>query len=327
MFVARKSCKVNLSSLFASPRRAKMSVNCPTTSTLLGNAASNKVGNSTKASEKSKRSSRETKVPPKLSDYVCKTSATCPSCKTYVDTDGVVCKTCQAYWHYSCANVTQDELDTDWTGEEFLCEMHRGSLLRVIKTTTVQSESIDVTDDRANVILTNIKINPYSLNKLNQIKKKISNLDTKMVFDLKDCKKQYTIKVNSVTYQILVENLLDFAAHMAVKIKRDDVDQNGDNVKTQYNLSICNNTPCSVTFFHTTNNILVQLMKGDMKQIDDRIKNLSTFVERNFMILISDIHRIQLKIPVSQIATEICPSSDSIEPSAGTAGSKQVVLY
>ena len=134
-----------------------------------------------------------------------------------------------------------------------------------------------------------------------------------MVFDLKDCKKQYTIKVNSVTYQILVENLLDFAAHMAVKIKRDDVDQNGDNVKTQYNLSICNNTPCSVTFFHTTNNILVQLMKGDMKQIDDRIKNLSTFVERNFMILISDIEssskyqffKSQLKSALLQIQSNL----------------------
>ena len=79
-----------------------------------------------------------------------------------------------------------------------------------------------------------------------------------------------------MTYQILVENLLDFAAHRNVKIKRDDVDQNGDNVKSQYNLCINNNTPCTITFFHTTNNILVQLLKSDkrLKAADDRVEHL-----------------------------------------------------
>ena len=69
-----------------------------------------------------------TRIPLKLtSDFVCdKLSGHCPGCRDPVEhgEQGVVCEECKAYWHYRCANVTQNEIDTVWK-EDFLCETHR----------------------------------------------------------------------------------------------------------------------------------------------------------------------------------------------------------
>ena len=182
MFAAQKNCKINLSSLFASPRQAKMSQSCSSLLVKPHVSTTHKVENGVDkemGGEKTKkRSSRETKVPSKLSDYVCKVSGTCPRCKTYVESEGVICKSCQAYWHYGCANVTQEILDNEWKGD-FVCEQHRKSLTGIQSTAAEAGCCVDVfvaqdnEEDNGEVLRRNIKINPYSLNKLSQIKKTI----------------------------------------------------------------------------------------------------------------------------------------------------------
>ena len=51
-----------------------------------------------------------------------KTSGVCPKCSVYVegtaDDNGVVCVKCEAYWHFNCAEVTQEILDSEWKGIE-----------------------------------------------------------------------------------------------------------------------------------------------------------------------------------------------------------------
>lgn len=73
MFAAQKNCKINLSSLFASPRQAKMSQSCSSLLVKPHVSTTHKVENGVDkemGGEKTKkRSSRETKVPSKLSDY------------------------------------------------------------------------------------------------------------------------------------------------------------------------------------------------------------------------------------------------------------------
>lgn len=69
--------------------------------------------------------------PPKLHDeYVTgtKSSSYCPKCRRFVSEDGVVCTDCNAYWHYSCAGVSQRELDECWVNQDFLCVKHRSNV-------------------------------------------------------------------------------------------------------------------------------------------------------------------------------------------------------
>ena len=80
------------------------------------------------AGSDSQRSRRMVKIPRKLSNYDVNNnpSGHCPGCRGFVNEIGVVCEQCRAYWHYECANVTQEQIDTIWKGD-FLCETHRKS--------------------------------------------------------------------------------------------------------------------------------------------------------------------------------------------------------
>ena len=63
----------------------------------------------------------------KLNDYIVGTPVGyCPRCNVYVkSTDqGVECPTCVAYWHYSCANTSEEEV-MKLGKKEFYCEQHR----------------------------------------------------------------------------------------------------------------------------------------------------------------------------------------------------------
>ena len=62
------------------------------------------------AGSDSQRSRRMVKIPRKLSNYDVNNnpSGHCPGCRGFVNEIGVVCEQCRAYWHYECANVTQE---------------------------------------------------------------------------------------------------------------------------------------------------------------------------------------------------------------------------
>ena len=85
-------------------------------------------------------------------------------------------------------------------------------------------------------------------------------MDYTMEISPKKCKRQHTIQVNSATYQIIMLNLTRFGSFLGgLTIKRADKDKDGQNVQIQYYLDINGNIPVSVTCYHTTNNILIQL--------------------------------------------------------------------
>lgn len=244
-----------------------------------------------KVSQPTTKSCRLSRVPAKLNNFVRdKLSGHCPGCRAPVKDGqkGVVCEECKAYWHYSCANVTQQEIDNLWK-EEFLCEAHRLSP----KVTPMMTNS----KIGGEQVLVNIKINSYTLDKANKIKFKLDNMEFKTQIEEKDCHRQYTIKVNSVLYQILVENFGKFGDRLGVKPRRFDVDNTGENTQDQYEMSLCNRFPVSVTYFHTTNKIMVQLkavkdLKGADKaaKTSERILLLRDFVNNKLAVLIEEIN-------------------------------------
>ena len=71
------------------------------------------------------KSKRNRGTSQRFKDYVVdkQTSGCCPGCNDYVtENDGaVVCYTCDAYWHFSCASVTEDEVK-QLGNDEFYCK-------------------------------------------------------------------------------------------------------------------------------------------------------------------------------------------------------------
>ena len=49
-----------------------------------------------------------------------------------MEINGIVCETCDAYWHYVCAELTQEEIDVKWK-DEFYCKLHRNSMIEIRK--------------------------------------------------------------------------------------------------------------------------------------------------------------------------------------------------
>ena len=246
----------------------------------------------------SPKSVRVPRIPIKFNSYECKKlSGFCPGCRKVVkDGDkGVVCEPCIAYWHYKCANVTQEQIETVWK-EKFVCEAHRLTLECAGSANERTEISSSTTNNEEDVVLTNIKINSYSIDKLSKIKFKINNMENKPFLEEKACNRQHTITLNSVTYQILVGNFIGFGERLGVNPKR--IDKTGENVQDQYEMNINNNIPVSVTYFHTTNNILVQLksekgLRGAKKisKTNERIVHLRSFVNNNLANLVKSIEK------------------------------------
>ena len=182
---------------------------------------------------------RVSRVPAKLSNFVRedKVSGHCPGCRAPVKTDdkGVVCEKCKAYWHYECAEVTQQEIDTVWK-EEFFCKAHRSDTKDQAQGNNNKvgypTQKMMDNNNGGDQVLVNIKINSYTMDKASKLKFKLNNMELKANVSEKACHRQYTIKVNSVTYQILVENFINFGERLGVKPKRFDVDRVGDILRT-----------------------------------------------------------------------------------------------
>ena len=241
------------------------------------------------AENENKRIARKKRGPARLADcFVGKSSSYCPRCDNYVEADdlGVECVECEAYWHYQCAEVTEDEVNA-LGKQEFTCRMHPKANAvypaASIRLTTAGSTSNLSKEEN---ILLNAKINPYTLNEIKVLKEKIKNIEKTIEIEAKRCQRQYTVKVNSVTYQLMADNFVKFGEVLGLSVKRPDYDNTGNQVQIQYEMVICNNIPVSVTCFHTTNNILVQL-KGTKSA--RRVNQLNVFVTRDITNLVKRI--------------------------------------
>ena len=240
---------------------------------------------------------RLVKMPAKLNNYECnKLSDHCPGCRGFVsdEENGVVCEKCKAYWHFMCANVTQQQIETIWK-DEFLCEAHRN----VSSSSVIPAKSSDTVLDSGDEPLqfVTIKVNKYSLDKLSKVKFKLNNLDTAMEIRPKACKRQHTVVVNSTTYQIIMDNLSSFGNYLGgMEVARADTDSEGENVQIQYYLCINGALPVSITCYHTTNKMLIQLRscgKNKKKtqsttEVDNQ-NHLHAFVNNNFRVMIQKV--------------------------------------
>ena len=212
-------------------------------------------------------SERVKKQPERFGSYIMggNPSSTCPRCYKYVESEGVVCVSCNAYVHFECAGVTQEEIDSEWDGVDFECDGHNKTAM--VRQTTQKESECDVSNQsEAEYIFDNVNVNSYKLNVKGKIKEKLANISSPMVIDENDGGRQYTIKLNSVTYQLIMENFINLGEQLGgVQVKRDHVDQCGLNVQVQYNLKITN-VDVSVTCYHTTSSMLIQLMGKKLRK-------------------------------------------------------------
>ena len=190
-------------------------------------------------------------------------------------------------------NEADIEEDTIWK-EEFVCAAHRPATKDVVF--AKMTDNTHSVCKEGGELLVNIKINTYAIDKLSKVKFKLNNMNGKAITEEKACHRQHSIQLNSVTYQLLVENFVGFGDRLGIKPKRHDVDNKGENVQDQYNVSLNNSIPVSVTYYHTTNKILIQLkaekeLKGAKKasRTNQRIIQLRNFVKNNLSNLIKDI--------------------------------------
>ena len=256
------------------------------------------------ASPKNNRNSspRKKRANGKYKEFVInKPTAYCPKCYQYVkhSDEGVVCTQCQAYWHYSCADVTQEELDQNWSGIDYLCSAHREVSQKQISSSIIDKSarkqpvpSNNNAGEQDYLNITNIKINSFVLNKNLAIKKKLSDMEENFSVTPKDSKRQYSLKMSTVTYHIFIENIMLIFSKYGYSIKRDDIDETGEMLKTQFNINLRSsdgkNVPISLTCYHTNNSMLVQLKKSEYP-LPVRITLLEGFMDNILKEIIKEV--------------------------------------
>ena len=237
----------------------------------------------------------------KLTGYVLEknTSGCCPGCNKYVsDNEGaVVCNTCDAYWHFACAMVTEEEIK-QLGDDEFYCQKHSNGLA-VVESNMVEMESIecntsDLEDNQTEIL--NIKMVPYILNTKKLWKAKLRDLKRVLKIDRKDNGKQYVIVVNTVTYTILINSIKEVGEICGLQVKRADVDPKYNDLQVQYDGKITKqnfmDVPVTITFYHTKNSMLIQV-KGERNGVNwtDKLDMLQTFVNVTISGLLNEIEK------------------------------------
>ena len=244
---------------------------------------------------------RKKSMPRKYKEFFVKEpSGYCPKCFKYVkETDhGVVCPPCQAYWHYTCAGVTQQMLDEEWKDSHFFCIKHRTvdeyqsseTSVDLVKPVTMKEEENNSIPD-PNIKIVNARINNYALNVQAKIKEKLSKMEKEFKITPKDSNRQYHLEMSTPTYHLFIENFVQFGEDIGLDVKLNDADSMGQMVKTQFTMNISTGDgieiPLSLTCYHTTNTMLVQLMGN--KSVA-KLKHLNYFMNTT---MTSIIHKLE----------------------------------
>ena len=126
-----------------------------------------------------------------------------------------------------------------------------------------------------------IKIHNYTLNINQKLKDKLQNLDTKMSVEIKDHGWQYSISINSTTYQLIAVNMMEFGGALGtIVVPRNDVDNGGNGVQDRYILTVDPEFVISITCYHTTSGLLLQLTGN---RTAAKISRLEQFVTHDFV--------------------------------------------
>ena len=236
--------------------------------------------------------------------------------------DGVECTPCAAFWHMKCAGVTPSEIDqlgdnlfycmrhgdnakTKVNKDTFCANSHNDGpsqcvsqdepdavLIQENKMDDYESnrlsitpyvESSDMKCVEAKIEDMELKVASYVLNEEASKKFKLDNLVSKYDIQLKDNGKQYVIVTNTVTYHIIMQNLIVIGQNLGLKVKLNEVDSNGIGTKQQYNgtILISNEVMVPVTLicYHTKNKFQIQLLgKKSSSDWDEKLDALHHFV-------------------------------------------------
>ena len=137
--------------------------------------------------------------------------------------------------------------------------------------------------------ITNIKMNNFVLNRNNTLKKK---MDNKFKVIPREQGRQFKLEMNTPTYHIIMENFVSLGRKYGCSIKRDDVDGEGEKLRTQYDVHICSNggksIPISLTCYHTNNSMLVQLKKSE-HSIEERKCLLESFITTTIQKIVFEV--------------------------------------
>ena len=270
----------------------------------------------------SPKSSPRRRVPnSKYKEYfVDKPNGNCPNCRKFVgeNDDGVVCVQCNAFWHYACANTSQEALDQLWLNKDFLCENHRHA--NKISSSSLQVKNVNTNDcfNDNNLSIRSFKINDYALNQKSTIKKKFNGMNSQFLITPRDNQRQQSVTMSTPTYHIIMENIMNYGQDMGLEIKREDVDENGNNVECSYNarVELTNGTQVHFTIlcYHTTNRMLFQLLG---KANETKIEGLSLVVNHSLRKKVEELEQTafheQVKENMRRELEELMVSS-SIKP-------------
>ena len=234
----------------------------------------------------------------------------CPKCKKYVKEgeEGVLCTGCQAYWHFECAGVDDDILKNEWNNIDFLCENHNNS--------TVSS-----VEEQKNIgtLFSDVRVKDYKLNVKEKLKDKLKNIGSPLTIAENDGGRQFTITLNTVSYQIVAQNMVTLGSLLGgIKIINGDMDQNSVSVQCQYSVDICPEISVSITCYHTTSTMSVQLHG---RKSEKKVEKLRNFVYTSFSKLIASIEKfpkypmlcVKIKQDIEQELTGIISNTNILQ--------------
>lgn len=120
------------------------------------------------------------------------------------------------------------------------------------------------------------------MNDTTNLRKMIKKIDQDFVIEAKDMGKQYTISLSTATFHLLLNNIVSVGKSVGIQIVRDDVDMEGSKLSKQFNVSPSVGgivIPITIIFYHTTNNVLVQL-KGKKSETNwnKKLESIEHFV-------------------------------------------------
>ena len=209
----------------------------------------------------------------------------CPKCSKYIkesEKANVICVKCDAYWHYECVEVTQEELDEKWANVDFLCKKHREEKANeMVVSQVIQTPDVNDGFDDDKLVVRSIKIKEYELNTKSVLKKKLASLSRSAIYEPKDSHRQHTVTMSTPTYHIMLENLIHCGKDIGLEVKRDDKDTKGKAVESLFNAEIKLNdgsvVPFTLTCYHTTNRMLFQLLGPKTEPKVNGLTVLTTF--------------------------------------------------
>ena len=144
-------------------------------------------------------------------------------------------------------------------------------------------------------------------------------MDNALNIENKDQGKQCTISMSTTTYHIIMNNIVSIGENVGLKmIKPVDVDSSGNALKSQYESQLIVNevvvASITISCYHTTNNILVQLKGKKVNDWDKKLETLHHFVHVTLKSVIMrvemDENYINIKENIREALTKMQDSGD-----------------